>query len=590
MIKADRVSNKKDFVSVVLMILCLITLADARALLAPYILAACFGVFCLVRNRSCAPDKKTWKYRLMTAFSVITAVLITLANYEMWYRPALPDIRTATFVRIYKALVIAILMSGSFVCAQNILRYALYPPEGTARTSEDKPVKRAYLFFIIPFAIFTGIYLTVFFSCYYPGLLSLDSMDQVAQVFTGQYSNHQPFYHTMIIQAFLNAGLAMFSDINMAVAFYSIVQVVIMCATFSFVLFNMAKMGAPKWGLVCATLYYALMPFHIMFSYTMWKDVYFGAMVCLLIVFFIRLIKNIGNRYASLTGFALCGIVMCLIRSNGLFAYIFVFITCIILIRKDKAVLIIMAATIVAAFVCKHAVLSGLNVVQPDTVESLSIPLQQVARVVADGGVITDSDREIMEQIIDVDAIKDNYDPIISDPIKNMIRDYGNQDYLTGNKAEYALLYLRVIARNPAPAVFAWVDSTCGYWNSGYNYWVWYWDVESNQYGIERTISSPAVLNFMDEYLWMFYNNRILQLFTSIGLFVWIVVFMFARNIATDNRAGLVAIMPILAILVTLVISSPVFAEFRYMYSMFASLPALIAVTFTGRSDKTQAQ
>ncbi len=589
MIKADRVSNRKDFASVVLMILCLIRLIDARALLAPYVIAASFAVFCLVKCRGISVDKKTLKYRLMTAFSVITAILITLGNYEMWYRPELPDVRSALFVRIYKALVIAVLMSGSFVCAQNILRYALYPPEEDDKASGALQVKRPYLFFIIPFAIFMCIYLTVFFSCYYPGLLSLDSMDQVAQVFTGQYSNHQPFYHTMIIQGFLRAGLAMFSDINRAVGFYSVFQVTVMCATFAFVVFNMAKIGAPKWGLVTATVYYALMPFHIMFSYTMWKDVYFGASVCLLIVFFIRLIRGIGNRYASLIGFALCGVVTCLIRSNGLFAYIFVFAACILFIRKDKAVLIVMAVTIVAAFVCKHAVLSGLGVIQPDTVESLSIPLQQVARVVADGGVITDSDREIMEQIIDVDAIKDNYDPIISDPIKNMIRDYGNQDYLKNNKAEYALLYLRVIARNPAPAVFAWVDSTCGYWNSGYNYWVWYWDVESNQYGIERTITSPGVLRFMDEYLWMFYNSRILQLFTSIGLFVWAVVFMFARCIAKDNRAGLIAIMPILAILVTLLISSPVFAEFRYMYSMYTSLPALIAVTFIGENSKREA-
>ena len=123
--------------------------------------------------------------------------------------------------------------------------------------------------------------------------------------------------------------------------------------------------------------------------------------------------------------------------------------------------------------------------------------------------------------------------------------------------------------------MIAWVDSTCGYWNSGYSYWIWYWDIEQNDYGITRTVNSPSMLHFMDEYLWLFYNNRILQIFTSIGLHVWIVLTYFAGYVSRKCRTGIVASVTILAIVLSLLVSSPVYSEFRYMYAMFCVMPIL---------------
>ena len=93
------------------------------------------------------------------------------------------------------------------------------------------------------------------------------------------------------------------------------------------------------------------------------------------------------------------------------------------------------------------------------------------------------------------------------------------------------------------------------------------------------------MLHAMDEYLWLFYNNRILQVFCAIGLFVWIVIIAFARCTAVSNRTGMIAIVPILAILLSLVISSPVYAEFRYMYALFCALPILLSVTCHEKED-----
>ena len=290
-------------------------------------------------------------------------------------------------------------------------------------------------------------------------------------------------------------------------------------------------------------------------------------------------------------GFSVCGPFICLIRSNGLFAYVFVFLALIMLARKQKKLAYIMLITIAVSLLLKHGVLKFIGVTPPDTVESLSIPLQQISRVIAEDGYIEDADRQLILRVMDIDRVKDTYDPEISDPIKNLIRDCGDQEYLAQNKGAFALAYLRTLAHNPMKYVLAWTDSTCGYWHSGYGYWVWYWDVESNPYGITRSVASPGMLHVMDEYLWLFYNNNILQMFTSIGLFVWIMLVLLAVCIFTGNRAGIISTVPVLAILLSLLISSPVFSEFRYMYAMFCALPVITAITLTdgvgkrGKSD-----
>ncbi len=560
-------------------------LFDSDALMAPYIVAALVAVFAAVKNRDVTVSRQTWGYRIIVIISLVFAAFITLANHDLFMHPVMPDIRSPLFVRLCKAGIILVLMAGSFSSVINILIYTVYDKQSFKIAGRSEDVRRAYLYFIIPFAVISVLCLCVFNSCYYPGLLSIDSIDQVSQVFTGEYSNHQPFYHTMIIQLFIRLGQSLFNDINAGIAMYSTVQILFMSFTFSFVIYTMAKLRLPLWTEVIAFIWYALMPFNIMYSFTVWKDVYFGAFMTLLVVFFIRTVNGIGNRYVNLVGFALCGPVICLIRSNGLFAYVFAFLAALLLLKKDRVFLIIMPATVVLAFVLKHSVLSAVKVTQPDTVESLNIPLQQVARVFADGGNVAPEDMDMLAQIMDVDAIADAYDPVISDPIKALIRDYGNMDFLAENKGEYALVYLRIFARNPLTYVIAWVDSTRGFWNSGYNYWVWYWDVESNPYGIVRTIRSDNMLRFMDEYLWLFYNNRILQLFTAIGLFTWIFLTTLIRNCYSGSKCGIIAMAPVTGVLISLLISSPVFSEFRYVYSMFCLLPFIVFVTFARKTE-----
>lgn len=571
-------SLRSKAINVICILAGLVTLTQSRALFAPYLLAAVFSLWCLTKEDPSGRDKR--ENRAIVILSLITAFFILIANYQIWLHPLMPEIRTPMFVRIVKLLLIAVIFTGAYFASKNILVFAAdQKPWLTVPVQGENRSGSTAKYFLIPFILISLTYLVIYYLSYYPGLLSLDSIDQIDQIFTGVYSNHQPFYHTMLISLILGPALKLSGNMNTAVSCYVVFQLLFLAAVFAFAVRTMADLNLPKWTMITATVWYIIMPFHIMFSFTVWKDVYFGAFVALLILFFIRLSGNIGNQTANIVGFAACGPFICLIRSNGLFTYIFVFLALLLLAPRMKKLLVIMLITIAASFILKHPVLSAVGVTQPDTVESLSIPLQQISRVITEDGNIGDEDRAFLAGFMDIEAVKDTYNPDISDPIKNMIRDYGHENVLTDNIGTFLAVYARTFLKNPMTYIVAWVDSTCGYWNSGYNYWVWFWDVESNSYGIEQTIISPAVRTAMDQYLWLYYNNPVMQLFTATGMFFWIVLFLFIRCIFTKNTTGIIAAVPILAIILSLVISSPVYAEFRYMYALFCVLPALIAQT-----------
>lgn len=81
-----------------------------------------------------------------------------------------------------------------------------------------------------PAAVFWGAFFCIFavdflFLALYrwPGMITSDSFYQLGQIMhVHAYTNHQPFFHTMIIKACMDLGTALFGDLNSGVAIYSV--------------------------------------------------------------------------------------------------------------------------------------------------------------------------------------------------------------------------------------------------------------------------------------------------------------------------------------------------------------------------------
>ncbi len=574
-------SRRSFCLQLVSIVASLLMLTRTDAYFMPYIIASAFSVFCLFRNSKEADRISGKNLYLLVLLSSFLALMITFANHSIWVHPMMPDERSALFFRAYKLFIILVIFIGCGISILNMLEYLIYHKDAFPLSSKSGDKKHGFVFFFIPFISMLIVYTVLYLCCYYPAIMSVDAIDQTSQILSGVYSNHHPIAHTLLIKLFFSPAYSLTGDINRGISAYIFFQMIFMAATFSFVVKTMADLDMPKAAPIVASVYYALAPFHIMFSFSIWKDVVFGAFVTLFTVFFVRLVYNLGKKALNLAGFAVCSLAFCLFRSNGLFAFVIVAAVVFFMFRDNRKLFAVMVSAVVISLIVKHAVFPAFSVTSPDTVEMLSIPLQQVARTLADGGNVTDSDRELISNIIDIDEAVKQYDTGISDPIKNLIRDYGNQRFITDNKGAFISMYLRTFIHNPLSYMLAFVDQTKGYWNSGYKFMIWYWEVEENQLGLSRSIGSERVNTALGEYLWLFYNDPVFVLFVSIGFNVWILLLAFFKNAVSKNRVALITTIPSIAIILSLLVSTPAFSEFRYVYSLFALWPLIISMTLS---------
>lgn len=537
----------------------------------PYLLVAIFGILSLFGNGTVSseerpiPSKKPFTW-VTAIFSFLFACMVTFANHMLW-----------NFKTIEGMLNFAAFFFGTYFAFWNILSWIQHHLRKI--TWKESKSWRPLTVFFVTFGIIAAIDLLVLFLCTYPANFTVDSLVQMNQIFSGNYTNHHPFYHTMVIKLFVSIGLRLFHDINAAVACYSVFSILFMAATFSFAVAMAAELRAPKWMIVLLQLYFALMPYHIMYSMTMWKDIFHGAFVLLYVLLFFRCMTGMRLKRFNYIGLTISALGVCLFRSNGFFAFVLTTLCFLLLWRlRKKGVLLIMVAVVAGSYVLKHPFLSAIGVSQTDLIESLSIPAQQIARVVDEEYELTEEERELLSQVVDVDRIPGTYVYFGSDPIKNLVREKGNQEYIRTHAGDFIRLYVSLGMKYPSPYLRGWIEQTKGYWNGGYHYWVWWNDVEANSWGVERTVHSDTANTILTWYLNQFMEQPVLQIFMCIGFSGWLLLIAFCTAVYRNDRIGMMLTVLNIMIVLSLLVATPVFSEFRYNYSLFCALPLIIVL------------
>ena len=270
---------------------------------------------------------------------------------------------------------------------------------------------------------------------------------------------------------------------------------------------------------------------------------------------------------------------MSLWRTNGLLAFGVTFLVLALLLRKSQPRLLkVMLGVLVACWFLMYPFLTLLGIGQTHFVEVLSIPLQQIARVITQGRTLTPEQTDLLGQILILDRVSQVYDPLTVDPIKYEAFQYGNQEYFLNHLWEYGKLYLQLGLQYPADYLKAWIDETKGYWNGGYFYWIYTQGIHENVYGLVASYGSNPVASLYAALFRYVEKLEILQPFTSIGLQVWAIVSCTLVN-ALKKRRELLLGIPLVVLAAGLWIGTPVYAEFRYAYPFFLAAPFLIAVT-----------
>jgi hypothetical protein len=539
----------------------------------------------------CLTDNYRHNWRLPTVariFAVLTAAAfgaaVALANYPLFTLVRNPEEVSYSTNRILNLINAGFTVVGGYAAAWNVLRCAFH--RFPMRTERWLPRREPWLVFAGSFLAIAAINLVCHFFVIYPGSLSLDSMDQIAQIRTGVYSNHHPFWHTMVIKLFLEIGYGIFGDINKAVSLYTIFQILVMAACFSYVLMTLYEAGvARSWIAVCFGLY-AFLHYNIVMSCTMWKDVLFGGAVCAFLTAMFRILRDIGwNKVWNYIILALSGLGFCLWRSNGFLALVAAIPVFAVVLWKDhKKMLVVILAVVAAGWVMKGPVLSAMGVTDPDLVESLSIPVQQVARVIADGCELTAEEAELIDRVVDMEEVPQLYRPHISDNIKNEIRSKDNA-YFEEHVGQYFDLWLKLLMKYPAEYVEAWVDQTKGYWGGGFENWMYGNFVNENDMGIAMKEQGNPFAKVYNLYFGLSKKTMIFEPLHSIGLHVWILAIAAFVALFRKRKEWILA-APLLAMVLTLLVATPVSGEFRYAYGLFTAFPLVICACLYGKPEE----
>ena len=548
-----------------------------------YILIGAFAIVAFIVDRlsllknpgnveTTADDK--YKSVVLRVFAALFGIIVVLANYDHY----------ESYLISTKMIVIPLLFFSAGIVFITIFKFC---SNLTARSSEiEKDTKSSpFKWFVGCFLALSFCYLLIFFLCSFPGQVCSDSMNQIHQIMTGNYSNHHPVYHTWLIGAFYKLGYWFFNDVNSGVASYTIFQILFMAATFSFTIMTIVQSGGRKTFAFFWFFWFLVTPCHIIFSFTIWKDSLYGAIVCLFTTALFRILKQIGkSRIFDYIVLFLSGIGFCILRSNGLPAFIvflIAFVVISLVLKKiDKKLIMVFAAALLAAIVLKVPVLKAMNIPQPDTVEMLSIPVQQISRIARDNDDFTDSERAVLEQIASVDSLKERYNPKIYDYARDVIRYEGNQEYITEHPVQCFGTWFTIVIRHPVLATRAWVDQTSGYWNPCSYYWMKWWDGVCSEDGVWLEINSPEAYEWFHLYVRQFTDDNIILLQTyNIGLHVWIILFSIAYIIYNKRKDYIIA-LPALCLIATLLIATVMHDEFRYGYFVYTCLPIIVFSAF----------
>lgn len=546
------------------MILWLWTLKDTNAYLSVYCVVACAGIFALWVNRKPWREYSRRDGACIILFGGIVSFAVFLANY-LCYISLPKGLREATEM---------VMLLGGFLAAGNGMALLLTCEKNQVTPTCGKKGKWVY---IGSFAVIFLLYLAYWLYSAYPDYLTVDSHSSLNQIETGLYRNNHPFWFTMFVRLMRFVGLLFTEDTFLALGAFGFAQILILAWIFSYVLGSLFQAGVPKGWIIAVFLLYAVSPYNLVYAVTMGKDTLFSAFVLLWIVSMFRLIRGIGGKRLNCLVLALGCAGTCLMRTNGWFV---VCISCVmigLILRRlwDRQVWLCIGAVLLVCWILSNPVLSILHVEGTNYIEGLSLPLQQLTRVLFNEYTLPEQDMEMLEKILNVDKIPVEFMHGCSDPVKTVIFKVEQKEFLKEHAWEYAALWLRTGIAHPGEYLKAWIELTKGYWNGGYAYEIFYLGEDMPQAGI----LDPAVFGNGKEwfhgYVTLLGKSPLYQPFISIGLHVWILLACFILNIRNRSRE-LVLSIPLLIILVGLWVCTPVYAEFRYAYPVFLVLPLIL--------------
>lgn len=434
---------------------------------------------------------------------------------------------------------------------------------------------------------------------YWPGYLFGDSLNSLDQALNwAPLNNHYPIAFTLLVKACLWVGIRLFDSPTWGCALFSLVQMSLMALCLGYlVAWLVARTRLARPFLCAGIALFGCTPYVANYSIAMWKDPLFSCALVMLSLCLANLLiyarKGPSARSPHPWSLALCAVAMGLLRNNGLYIAVLVTLALVVWLsvraRKGHrggtratapseavASVALLGVATILSWAVTGPLFTTLGYNTDGLEESAGIPLNQMARVVATKGSLTESDRAYMDQLLPLNEYKTVYAPCIVDSLK------WNPDF-NASALDSGLWghWLSMGLGNPSAYFESWELQTAGYWALAIRGGVPSANIiigvprntsaddaqELANYGISaKSLLPDGARDVLRQDEWSI----------PAGWVFWALVFVGIVLIGVGERSWLLVLLPGLGLFGTLFLASPIIYWPRYALAVQLLLPVYL--------------
>lgn len=421
--------------------------------------------------------------------------------------------------------------------------------------------------------LLTAVY-SLCWLAYYPGTFAYDMVSQTWQAYGyAEYNTHHPVVHTLLWAVFIRMGERLGKQ-ELALAFYSIFQLVCVTALSVYVISAVHRITKNGYAALAAFLYYLLTPVLHLMSFSTTKDVFFG---CFFILFLLSLYEEIQEESGSRRiGMTVCGLSACLFRNNMIYVVV-VLMAGSLLLRCTKRIRLGLLAVVLLYFVIVKAVFPLAGIKEGPKSEALPVAISQLSGVyVMNPELLDEEEKEtILSYMPDAAA----YNPRFADYVKSSF----NGALFKEDGGRFLKTWLRVFRKAPMEYLCIFLDLNVDYWFPDAPFPDEY---SRREYIETKTVETmdffsvtsedrlPALRAFYDAVAaHKHWSMRLPVIRCFYALAFPFMSLMLCIYLAVRGKNGLCALPLLLLVLLFLTYLLGPVSNFRYVYPYYLSLP-----------------
>lgn len=448
-------------------------------------------------------------------------------------------------------------------------------------TEQDKKGRRFLL------AVFLLLAWLPYYLTFFPGNMGPDTFESI-RMCLGEipWTNHHPVLFTFLIKLVLEMTSFM-GSLTISMGIFSFLHMLIFALVLSYFLYWMYRRGVKKQWVILSFLFLAFHPIVAMYSIYLTKDVLFSCAVLLLVLKIYEIVETNGQllqKRGECVYLAIICLLTIFLRNNGTYMVAALALCLLAGYRVSwKQLVTVFGSVFIVTALVKVSVFGGLGIEKQEFAESASIPLQQIGYVIANDGEISNEDRAFLEELMPISKVKEVYEPGYTDPYK--FDEEFNDAFLNEHKGEFIKVWAHLCKDNFSDYVKAYLMQTAGYWHYGETNTVCTQGVAENSLGVEQIDSIQNITGITLEPVFakLILAARKAPLFCMLSsMAVQMAAVLMCVLIYLKNKVckRIVALVPFVVLWVTIMIATPAFCLFRYLFPVFLAWPLLVAEIF----------